>query len=135
MDGRLALTATGLGRRSVVSNLSDGAGMKMLLVRLAQSPGLELTGGVPGWIEVVMTGDLGQSSRMPPLLKLMQVCPGCEGMAGACLAGSIGGKAVERDGLGGHWNNSRKPELGSAWRSSVAVATKLWVSSWLARLI
>lgn len=117
-----------------MAQLGDGAGLEELLMGLALSPGLELTGGIAGWVEIVVAGDLGQSRRVASPVALMEVGPGCEVVGGAGLAGGVrrkggGWKAASSEDLSGHWNNSRGPELNPASPDSVSVATELWLSS------
>ena len=99
---------------SAMAQLGDGAGLEELLMGLTLSPGLELTGGIAGWVEIVVAGDLGQSRRVASPVALVEVGPGCEVVGRAGLAGGIGWKgsgwgAFSSMDLSGHWINSRAP--------------------------
>lgn len=81
-----------------MAQLGDGAGLEELLMGLALSPGLELTGGIAGWVEIVVAGDLGQFRGMPHTLPLAGSGPGLKFTSRTSLAGRIRGKGDDRHG-------------------------------------
>jgi len=75
-----------------MADLGNGAVVEMALMGLTHGPGLELAGGITGGVEVVVAGDLGQSSTPEAVVTLMQIGPGGEVAGGAGLTGGIRGK-------------------------------------------
>lgn len=94
-----------------MADLGDGARLQMLFVSLPLSPGLKLTGGIPGRVEIVVTGDLSQGGCMPSPISLVQGCPGGERGCWASLAGCVSWKA-------GGWNASSGGDLNGHGRRS-----------------
>ncbi len=78
-----------------MAQLGDGAGLEELLMGLTLSPGLELTGGIASWVQVVMAGDLSQSRGVASPVALVEVGPGCEVVRRTGLAGGIGWKGCD----------------------------------------